>query len=129
MRDNFRSTFEAADDQYVRIKTATIVKDGTRSDAVALNGLSPVRMMYPAGWKSTSPIVHVKVSEDGTTFYPLWTAANTAYTIPAVKSRAYQVSPDAFRGVTYIRLVGTQARGTAVTQGTICPISVVCRLI
>ena len=128
MRDNFRSKFEAADDQYIRIKTATIVKDGTRGD-VALNGLSPVRVMYPAGWKSTSPIVHVKVSEDGVTFYPLWTTASTAYTMPAVKSRAYQVSPDHFRGVTHIRLVGTQARGTAVTQGTICPISVVCRLI
>ncbi len=58
-RSNFRSQMDMADDQYVRIKTATIVKGGTRSDAVTLDGLSPVRLMFPAGWKSTSAIVKV----------------------------------------------------------------------
>lgn len=129
MRKNFRSRQQAADDLYIRIKTATILAGGTQSDAVVLDGLSPIRLMFPAGWKSTSPIVHVKVSEDGSTYYPLWTASNTAYTVPAVKSRAYQLSPDDFQGVTYIKLAGTQARGTAVTQGTICPIQVVARLL
>ena len=71
----------------------------------------------------------MSVSEDGSVYYPLWKATATAYTVPAVKSRAYQLSPDDFLGVTYIRLNGTTAKGTAVTQGTICPISVVSRLI
>ena len=128
MRDNFRSKFEAADDQYVRVKTVTIVKDGTRGEAY-LNGLSPIRLLMPAGWKSTSPVVRVSVSEDGTTYYRLYPATGTGYTIPAVKSQAVQLDPDAFRGVGYIRLHSTTVRGTAVTQGTIAPISVVCRLI
>ena len=128
----FRSIGEAQNEQYVSfvgVKTATIVKDGTQSNAVLLDGLSPIRLLWPAGWKSTSPVVRVLVSENATTYYRLYTATGTGYTIPAVKSHATQLDPDAFRGVTYIKLSGTQARGTAVTQGTICPISVVCRLI
>lgn len=128
----FRGINEATNEQYcsfVGVKTATIVKGGTRSDAVLLDGLSPVRLCFPAGWRTTSAIVKVSVSENGSTYYPLWKATGTAYTIPAVKSRAYQLSPDDFRGVTYIKLSSTTAKGTAVTQGTICPISVVARLI
>jgi hypothetical protein len=112
----------------ITVLTATIVKNGTQSDGAFLDGRAPIRLIMPAGFKSTSAIVKFRTSEDGVTYAPFW-SAGTAYTVAVQKSQAVRVDPTAFWGVGYIKLSGTQARGTAVTQGTICPISVVARLI
>lgn len=124
----FKAIHQAADDQYADVYTATIVKNGTRSDGVFLDGRAPVRLIPSAGWSSTAAIVHVELSEDGETYVPLW-SVSTAYTVPVVKSQASRVDPEQFWGVAYIRLIGTQARGTAVAQSTGSTISIVARLI
>ena len=124
----FKSVHEAANDRYADVYTATIAKNGTQSNAVFLDGRAPIRLIMPAGFKSTSAVVRFRTSEDGVTYAPLW-SAGTAYAVAAQKSQAVSVDPTAFWGVGYIKLSGTQARGTAVTQGTIAPIGVVARLI
>lgn len=128
---DYRSVHEATNEQYVQVKTVTIARNGTRSNAVMLDGLAPIRLEYDGNWMATAPIVHVRVSEESTSFLPLWKAStNTAYTVPAVKSRAYQLGADDFKGVGYIRLLATKARGTAVSaSATAVHVSVVCRLV
>ena len=124
----FKSTHQAADDQYADIYTGAIAKNGTRTGAIALDGRAPIRLLIPSGWAGTAAIVHVDVSDDGATYYPLW-AAGTAYTVNVAAGKASVVDPTKFYGVGYVRLVGTQARGTAAAQSTAVSVGVVARLI
>ncbi len=128
---DYRSVHDAANDQYVQVKTATIARNGTRSNAVMIDGLAPVRIAYDGNWMATAPIVHVRVSETSTGLLPLWKAStSTAYTVPAVKSRAYQLASGDFAGVNYIRLLAAKARGTAVSaSATAVHVSIVCKLL
>ena len=93
---------------------------------ISIGGLSPVRLLPGTGWSSTAAIVHIEVSEDGTTYYPLW-VDGTAYTVAAVAGRASPVDPTKFYGVHSIRLIGTLARGTASAQSTACTVGIVAR--
>ena len=95
---------------------------------IEIGGLAPIRLLVGSKWASTAPIVHVQVSEDGTTYYPLW-AAGTAYTVAVRAGKASVVDPTKFYGVGYIRLVGTTAKGTATAQSTGVSVGVVARLI
>lgn len=99
----------------------------TRGD-ISIGELSPVRLLVGTGWSSTATIVHVETSEDGVTYYPLW-ASGTAYTVPVSEGKASVVDPTKFYGVSYIRLIGTRARGTAEAQSTACAVGIVARSI
>jgi len=125
---DFKTQHEAADDQYATVKTVSIIATGTQSTVARLDGQSPIRLLMPAGWSSTAVVVHVDVSEDGTSFLPLWDGG-TAYTVAVEASQAVAVDPTKLWGVGYIRLLGTTAKGTAVAQTTACSVSVVTRLI
>jgi len=125
---DFKTQHEAADDQYATVKTVSIIATGTQSTVAHLDGKAPIRLLMPADWSSTAVVVHVDVSEDGTTFLPLWDSG-TAYTVAVQASQAVAVDPAKFWGVGYIRLLGTTAKGTAVAQTTACEVSVVSRLI
>lgn len=124
----FKSVHQEAEDQYIKVFTATVVKNGTQSSAVNLEGRAPIRLNMNAGWKGTSPVVKFQVREtSGAGYLPLW-SGGTAYTVAVKKSQAVRVDPTIFSGVNYIKLSSTTARGTAVTQGTIAPIGIVARL-
>ena len=124
----FKTQHQAADDQYIDIFSAPIVATGTRTASVDLDGRAPIRLLMPAGWATTAAIVHFDISDDGTTYYRLW-SAGTAYTVTTVKSKASPVDPEKFWGCKYLRLVGTRARGTAEAQTTACVVGIVARLI
>ena len=130
MRDNFRSKFEAADDQYIRIKTATIVLNDTRAAGVLLDGLAPIRLEIPSGWAGTATRVRVRLSQDGTTYRPLYDDAGNEKAIVVAASRAIALDPSEFCGVTYLQIRGTQATGTAAAQlTTACIVSIIARLV
>jgi len=124
----FKSVHQMADDQYIDVYSAAIVKTGTQCAAVNLDGRSPVRLLMPAGWATTAAILHVDMSDDGVTYRELW-SAGTAYTVAVKASQAVRVDPQMFGGVNYIRLLGTQVRGTAVAQSTQGIVGIVARLI
>ena len=124
----FKSTHQAADDQYAAIYTGAIVATGTRTGALFLDGRAPIRLLVPSGWAGTAAIVHVAVSDDGATYYPLW-AAGTAYTVNVSAGKASVVDPTKFYGVSHIRLVGTTARGTASAQSAATTLGIVAQVI
>lgn len=94
---------------------------------IGLGGLAPIRLLVGSKWAGTAPIVHVEVSEDGTTYYPLW-ASGTAYTVAVKAGKASVVDPTKFYGVKYIRLVGTRARGTAEAQSAATTLGIVAKV-
>lgn len=105
--------------------TLSIAATATRG-ACSIGNRAPIRLLIPSTWATTAAIVHVETSEDGTTYYPLWDSANnTAYTVVTNTGKASIVDPTKFHGVAYIRLIGTQARGTAFAQATAVTVSVV----
>ena len=112
----------------ITVFSASIAKDGTRTGAIALDGRAPIRLLIPSTWAGTAAIVHVDVSDDGVAYYPLW-SASTAYTVSVLAGKASVVDPTTIYGAGYIRLVGTQARGTAAAQSTAVTVGVVARLI
>ena len=124
----FKSVHQAADDQYIDVYSSAIVKDGTQCAAVNLDGRSPVRLLMSAGWATTAALVHFDMSDDGVTYRELW-SAGTAYTVAVKASQAVRVDPEVFWGVNYIRLLGTQAKGTAAAQTTQGVVGIVARLI
>ncbi len=93
-----------------------------------IGDLAPVRLVVGPGWAASAAIVHFRVSEDGTTYYPLW-ASGTAYTVAVSASQASVVDPTKFYGVHSIRIVGTRARGTAAGQTTACTVGIVAQRI
>ena len=125
----FKSTHQAANDQYTEVYTVNIAADGTRSDAVFLDGRSPVRVYIPSGWASTAAQVRVDVSEDNTTFARLCDRYNAEYSVTAAAGKAHIVEPSDMGGVAYIRLVGTTAAGTAAAQTTAVAVRIVARLV
>jgi len=124
----FHTQHEAADAQFARVDTVSIIATGTQSTTAYLGGRAPIRLLVPGGWSSTAAIVHFDIADTAGSYYPLW-ASGTAYTVAAGSGQAVSVDPTKFYGVKYIRLLGTQARGTAVAQTTACTVSVVSRLI
>lgn len=125
---DFKTVHQAADAQFLKVYDSAYVATGTQSAAVDLEGRSPIRLLMPTGWETTSTIVHIDVSDDGTNYYELW-SAGTAYTVAVKKSVAVRVDPAVFWGCQYIRLIGTTARGTAFAQGTQGVVGIVARLI
>jgi hypothetical protein len=124
----FKTVHQAADAQFIKVYDSAYVATATQGTAVDLEGRAPLRLLMPAGWASTSVIVHVDISDDGTTYRELW-SAGTAYTVAVKKSQAVRVDPNIFGGCRYVRLVGTTARGTAFAQGTQGVVGIVARLI
>jgi len=124
----FYTQHEAADAQFASVTTVDIVATGTQSSTTYLNGRAPIRLLIPSGWSSTAAIVHFDVCDSGDDYYPLW-ADGTAYTVAVEADQAVAVDPTKFWGVGYVRLIGTQARGTAVAQTTACTVGIVSRLI
>ena len=124
----FKSVHQAADDRYIDVYASAYVATGTQCAAVDLDGRAPVRLLMPAGWAGTAPVVRVDVSDDGTTYRELW-SAGTAYTVAVKASQAVRVDPETFWGCRWIRLVGTSAKGTAVAQTTQGSVGIVARLI
>lgn len=124
----YKSGFEETNDRYAAVQTVNLIATGTQSTTANLDGKSPIRLLVGAGWSSTATIVHIDISDDGTTYYPLW-ASGTAYTVAVQESQAVSVDPTKFWGVGYIRLIGTLARGTAEAQSTACSVGIVTRLI
>lgn len=124
---SFRSINEATNERYAQIITASIAEAGTQSGAADLHGLAPIRLIMPSAWKSTAAIVKFNVSDDGENYYPFW-SAGTAVTVAVKKSQAVRVDPELFWGVGYIKLTGTQAKGTAVTHPAV-DIKIMARLI
>ena len=125
---DFKSAHQMADDQYIDVYSSAIVKTGTQCTAVNLDGRSPIRLLMPAGWATTAALVHFDMSDDGVTYRELW-SAGTAYTVAVKASQAVRVDPEVFWGTNYIRLLGTQAKGTAVAQNTQGVVGIVARLI
>ena len=123
-----KSVHQAAGDQYITTYSATFAATGTRSTVVNLDGRSPIRLSMPAGWAGTSAHVRVYLSEDGTTYKPLYDRYNVAYSVTAVASRTYILPPSDMAGATYIRLLGTTALGTAAAQTTAGVVTIVARL-
>ena len=125
---DFKTQHQAADDSYVDIYSSAIIKNGTQCAAVDLDGRAPLRLLMPAGWAGSAAIVHVDLSDDGTTYRELW-SAGTAYTVAVSASQAVRVDPWIFGGCRYVRLVGTRARGTAAGQTTQGTVGIVARLL
>ena len=125
---SFKSVHQAADDSYIDVFASAVVKNGTQCAAVDLDGRAPVRLLMPAGWAGTAAIVHVDLSDDGTTYRELWNAG-TAYTVAVKASQAVRVDPWVFGGCRYVRLVGTTAKGTAAAQSTQGTVGIVARLL
>ena len=124
----FKTQHQAADSQYIDIYDSAYIATGTQCAAVDLDGRSPIRLLMPTGWETTSVIVHIDVSDDGVTYHELW-SAGTAYTVAVKKSVAVRVDPEVFWGCRWVRLVGTTARGTAEAQATHGTVGIVARLI
>jgi hypothetical protein len=94
---------------------------------IEIGGLAPIRLLVGTGWSSTAAQIRPRVSEDGTTFYPLYDSDNAAYTVTVSAGRAYILQPSDFVGVTHLRLLGTTAQGTASAQSTACTVTIVAR--
>ena len=124
----YKTQHQAADDSYIDIYSSAFIKTGTQCAAVDLGGRCPVRLLMPAEWSTTAAIVHVDLSDDGTTYSELW-SAGTAYTVAVQPSQAVRLDPYIFTGCRYIRLVGTLARGTAEAQSTHGVVGIVARLL
>jgi len=125
---DFKSAHEVADASFVDTYNSAFIATGTQCAAVDLGGRCPVRLLMPAEWSTTAAIVHVDLSDDGTTYRELW-SAGTAYTVAVQPSRAVRLDPYIFTGCRYIRLVGTLARGTAEAQSTHGVVGIVGRLL
>ncbi len=123
-----KTPYQIVNDRYASVDDMAFAATGTQGAAVHLDGRAPIRLLIPSDWSSTAAIVHFDVSETGTSYVPLW-VGGTAHTVAVQADQAVRLDPHNFWGVGYVKLIGTQARGTAVAQTTACTVSVVSRLI
>ena len=128
-RRKFYSEMDVADALFIGTAGSAFAATGTRGTVVNLDGKAPVRLLIPGTWASTAVRVRVRVSEDGTTYYPLYDDTGNQKSIVVSTGRAVALDPVEFCGVTYLQLRGTQATGTAAAQSAACRITVITRLV
>ena len=128
-RRKFYSEMDVADAVFIGTAGSAFAALATRGGIVNLDGKVPVRLLIPGTWASTAVRVRVRVSEDGTTYYPLYDDTGNQKSIVVSTGRAVALDPVEFAGVTYLQLRGTQATGTAAAQSAACRITVIARLV
>jgi hypothetical protein len=93
MTYTFKSQHEVANYQVPIYGTVTISSAKGISDAEALDGRALVRLVIDANWNATTaPTLSLTVSEDGTTFRPVYYWSSTTPATPALASVAVNTS-------------------------------------
>ena len=128
-RRKFYSEMDVADAVFIGTAGSAFAALATRGGVVNLDGKVPVRLLVPAKWATTAVRVRVRLSQDGTTYYPLYDDIGAEKAIVVSTGRAVALDPAVFCGVTYLQLRGTQATGTAAAQSTACRVTVIARLV
>ena len=122
MTYTFKSQHEVANYQVPIYGTVTISSAKGISDAEALDGRAVVRLVIDANWNATTaPTLSLTVSEDGTTFRPVYYWSSTTPATPALASvavntsRSYAIPSDWTAGAHSVKIVSG-------TVGTTTPI-------
>lgn len=123
MTYTFKSQHEVANYQVPTYGTVTISSAKGISDAEALDGRAVVRLVIPSTWNATTaPTLSLTVSEDGTTFRPVYYWSSTTPATPALASvavntsRSYSIPADWTAGAHSVKIVSG-------TTGTTTPIA------
>ena len=106
----------------------TIANGASLSGAATLDGKSVVGLISPAAW--TPAGISFEASRDGTTFYPLYSAAGEV-SIPsahvaAAEARFFQMDPGDWIGFAAVK-VRSGLNGAAVAQGAARTVTLVVR--
>ena len=125
----FKSLAETNNEIYPETFTASFAAAGTRGSVVALGYRTPIRLLVGAGWAGTAVQVRPYRSEDNVTYRPVYDAYGSPVTISAAAGRDVEIDANSLKRTAYLRLLGTQATGTAVAQSTVCTITVVAALV
>lgn len=106
-------TISAKSTQPIQV-TATILNGNSTSDTQNIKGYTLVALLIPAAW--TSATITFQVSYDGVTFYNLYQADGTEYTLTVAASQAIVLPPSDFVSIDYI-IIRSGTSGSPVTQG------------
>lgn len=93
---------------------AVIASSGTKSGALALQGMALVGMIFPAAFTGTAVTFEVSDALAGT-YTPLYDAANSLVSMTIAQGRAYAVDPANFQGINFLKIVSNATEGSART--------------
>jgi hypothetical protein len=123
MTYTFKSVHEVENARIATTGTVTISSSKGISDAEAIDGRAVVRILTDEFWNATSaPSLSFQISEDGTTFYPLyyWSDATPTTAVLASvtvnTSLAYAIPPSWTQGAHSVKIVSG-------TTGTTTPLA------
>lgn len=123
----WRSISEVANFEVPTYGTVTISSGKGISDAEELSGRAVVRLVIPSTWNATTaPTLSLTVSEDGTTFRPVYYWSSTTPATPALASvavntsRSYAIPADWTVGAHSVKIVsGTTASTTPIGKNRV----------
>lgn len=93
--------------------TATIAITETASNAISLNGMTPVGFEMPAAFTGTAVAIHAADAVDGT-YKPIYIALGaTALSYAVAASRYIAIDPTQLQGAQFIKLVSGSAEAAA----------------
>jgi hypothetical protein len=99
--------------------TVTIASGQTKSNAVHLRGNSLLGFALPSTFDGTE--VSFEVSQDGSTFYPLYDEDGDQILLTVAASRAYEINAGRFAAWTYMKFVAGTAQATT---DTVIPVGI-----
>jgi hypothetical protein len=89
----------------------TTSSDGSGGGGLVIDGNGLITALIPAAFTGTA--ISFQVSLDDTTYYPLYNADGTLYSVTVATSHAVALDPSTFVAVAFVKVVSNASEGGA----------------